>query len=98
MLGVPVQDITAGYRVYRASALQQIGFQTTEAEGYGFQIEMTYRLLRAGGKVVEVLTRFSVRVRGSSKMSWRIVLEAMGLVTWWGLRDRVLRRRAHLAG
>ena len=66
------------------------------ADGYGFQIEMTYVVSQAGGKIVEVPISFSDRVRGTSKMSGRIVVEAMVLVTWWGIRDRVLRpiRRA----
>ena len=77
---------------YRASALNAIDFDSTHSTGYGFQIEMTYRALHAGGKIEEVPIAFTDRVRGNSKMSWRIVAEAMLLVTWWGLRDRVLRR------
>jgi dolichol-phosphate mannosyltransferase len=93
-LGTGVADSTAGYRAYRASALKRMHFETTQANGYTFQIEMTYRLVRAGGRVAEVPITFTDRVRGTSKMSGRIVAEAMALVTWWGLRDRVLRRRA----
>ena len=109
--GLPEVTRRDGYQVVRrggryavfgraamAEALERIGFRTTTAEGYGFQIEMTYRLLRRGGKVVEVPIRFTDRVRGSSKMSWRIVFEAMALVTWWGFRDRVLRRRGRALG
>jgi dolichol-phosphate mannosyltransferase len=92
-LGVDVADSTAGYRAYRASALQKMEFETTRANGYTFQIEMTYRLWRAGGKITEVPITFTDRERGTSKMSGRIVLEAMALVTAWGLRDRVLHRR-----
>jgi len=91
-LGIGVRDATAGYRAYRASILRDIDFETTHSTGYGFQIEMTYRVLNAGGKLEEVPIAFTDRVRGHSKMSWRIVVEAMLLVTWWGLRDRVLRR------
>ncbi len=91
-LGIDVRDTTAGYRAYRASALNAIDFDSTHSTGYGFQIEMTYRALHAGGKIEEVPIAFTDRVRGNSKMSWRIVAEAMLLVTWWGLRDRVLRR------
>jgi dolichol-phosphate mannosyltransferase len=91
-LGVPIADLTAGFRVYRASILDGISFETTRANGYGFQIEMAYRVVRSGGTVTEVPIRFTDRERGSSKMSWAIVFEAMGLVTWWGLRDRVLAR------
>jgi len=97
-LGIGVRDTTAGYRAYRASMLRAIVFDTTHSTGYGFQIEMTYRVLNAGGRIEEVPIVFTDRVRGTSKMSWRIVGEAMLLVTWWGLRDRapgsdrVLRR------
>jgi dolichol-phosphate mannosyltransferase len=92
VLGVPISDLTAGFRVYRASMLDHINYETTRANGYGFQIEMAYRVVRSGGTVVEVPIRFTDRERGSSKMSWAIVFEAMLLVTWWGLRDRVIRR------
>src|SRR6478609_7234336 len=91
-LGIDVHDTTAGYRAYRASILDAIDFDTTHSTGYGFQIEMTNRVLHAGGRLEEIPIAFTDRVRGHSKMSWRIVAEAMTLVTWWGLRDRVLRR------
>ncbi len=91
-LGVDVRDTTAGYRAYRASILDRIDFDTTHSTGYGFQIEMTHRVVLAGGKIEEIPIAFTDRVRGNSKMSWRIIAEAMMLVTWWGLRDRVLRR------
>ncbi len=91
-LGIGVRDTTAGYRAYRASILRAIDFDTTHSTGYGFQIEMTYRVLAAGGKIDEIPIAFTDRVRGNSKMSWRIVAEAMLLVTWWGFRDRVLHR------
>lgn len=91
-LGIDVCDTTAGYRAYRASILDAIDFDSTHSTGYGFQIEMTHRVLNAGGKIEEVPIAFTDRVRGNSKMSLRIVVEAMALVTWWGVRDRVLRR------
>ena len=93
-LGLHVRDSTAGYRAYRASILRAIDFETTHSTGYGFQIEMTYRVLEAGGRIEEVPIAFTDRVRGTSKMSTRIVIEAMTLVTLWALRDRVLRRTA----
>ena len=64
----------------------------TKATGYGFQLELSYRAHRLGSRIVEVPITFNDRVRGVSKMSWHIIGEAMSLVTWWGLRDRVLRR------
>lgn len=91
-LGIDVRDSTAGYRAYRAAILEAMDFDTTHSTGYGFQIEMTYRVLDAGGTIEEVPIAFTDRVRGTSKMSWRIVAEAMIAVTWWGFRDRVLHR------
>jgi dolichol-phosphate mannosyltransferase len=93
MLGLPVNDATAGFRVYRADALRAIDLTGITADGYAFQIEMAYAVWRSGRTVVEVPIAFTDRVRGTSKMSGRIVVEAMVLVTWWGLRDRLLRRR-----
>jgi hypothetical protein len=65
----------------------------TKATGYGFQVELSYRAHRRGATIVEVPITFNDRVRGESKMSWHIIGEAMSLVTWWGLRDRLLARR-----
>jgi len=93
MLRLPVHDLTAGYRAYRSEILSRIDVDTVGAEGYGFQIEMTYRVAQAGGRIMEIPIKFIDRVRGTSKMSSAIVVEAMGLVTWWGIRDRVLWRK-----
>ncbi len=95
MLRLGLRDATAGYRMYRAEALRAIDLDTIHADGYGFQIEMAYRILRSGGRVVEVPITFTDRLHGSSKMSLRIVLEAMRLVTLWGIRDRLRRRPTH---
>lgn len=92
VLGLDVHDATAGFRAYRADTLEQIDFETTRADGYAFQVEMAYRVGRLGSAITEVPISFTDRVRGTSKMSGRIVVEAMLLVTWWALRDRVLRR------
>jgi dolichol-phosphate mannosyltransferase len=88
LLHLPVADATSGFRAYRASALADVGLDHVRADGYGFQIEMVYRVAGAGGKVVEVPICFADRTQGQSKMSGRIVAEAFLLVTWWGLRDR----------
>jgi dolichol-phosphate mannosyltransferase len=93
MLRLDVRDLTAGYRAYRTEILERIDIDAVRAEGYGFQVEMTYFVAQAGGRIVEVPIKFVDRVRGTSKMSSAIVVEAMGLVTWWGIRDRVLRRQ-----
>jgi dolichol-phosphate mannosyltransferase len=93
VLGLALNDATAGYRVYRADTLRKIGIDGVQADGYGFQIEMTYRTVQAGLSVVEVPIVFRDRVAGTSKMHRRIVVEAFRLVTIWGLRDAVTLRR-----
>lgn len=97
VLGLAVNDATAGYRVYRADTLRTIGLEGVQAGGYGFQVEMTYRTVRAGLSVVEVPIEFRDRVAGSSKMHKGIVTEAFKLVTFWGLADLVTLRRRHRA-
>lgn len=93
MLGLSATDATSGYRAFRATALEAIGVATTDATGYAFQIELAYRVARGGGQISEVPIVFHDRTRGTSKMSTRIAVEALALVTWWALRDRVLGRR-----
>src|SRR5664280_2714044 len=100
LLGLGVTDSTAGFRAYSASVLNRIALDDIRAEGYGFQIEMTYQAKRAGAPIVEVPIRFVDRIEGESKMSMFIVVEALGLVTWWGIQ-RVLhafRRKPRTAG
>ena len=86
MLGLGVEDSTAGFRVYAASLLRRIDLESVRADGYGFQIEMTYRARQLGARIVEVPIRFIDRVEGTSKMSRSTVTEALSLVTAWGLR------------
>jgi dolichol-phosphate mannosyltransferase len=93
VLGLAVNDATAGFRAYRAETLAAIDLDDVVADGYGFQIEMTYNVVKLGGRIVEVPISFTDRLRGRSKMSSRIVVEALVLVTWWSIRDRLLRRR-----
>jgi dolichol-phosphate mannosyltransferase len=93
VLGLSVRDATSGFRAYRADALRRIDMTSVSADGYGFQIEMAYRVATAGGKIVELPIEFVDRQRGTSKMCFPIIAEALLLVTWWGVRDRVLRRR-----
>ena len=92
MLGLKVADSTGGYRVYSKSALEKIDYTSVSADGYGFQIEMTYRARRGGASIVEVPISFSDRQRGESKMSSGIVVEALWLVTKWAVA-RPFRRR-----
>lgn len=86
MLGVPVNDITGGFRVYRTALLSRMNLDGIHARGYGFQVEMTYRAYRSGARIVEVPIIFPERTYGQSKMSTNIVAEAMKLVTVWGIQ------------
>ena len=95
-LGLDIADATSGFRAYRARTLRGLDLDSVRADGYGFQIEMAYRLVGAGGKVVEVPIQFADRTRGTSKMSSRIVIEALLLVSWWGITERAERRRLRL--
>ena len=93
MLRTNVKDTSAGFRAYRATLLEEIDFASTRAKGYGFQIETTYRVALSGAKIVEIPITFTDRVRGYSKMSAGVIVEEMVLMTWWGIRDRLHRRR-----
>jgi len=97
VLGLSVADSTSGFRAYRAEAVSGIDLQSVQADGYGFQIEMAYRVASAGGRISELPIEFLDRRRGTSKMSGRIIVEALVLVMWWGVRDR-LRPARRLAG
>ncbi len=92
-LGYPVRDSTSGFRAYRADFLAAQDLGSIRSEGYGFQIEMTRRAYRGGKRIVEVPITFIEREHGRSKMSRRIVFEALVDVTRWGLRDRLPRGR-----
>jgi dolichol-phosphate mannosyltransferase len=83
LLGLGIKDSTSGFRAYSARILRLVDLNVVRAEGYGFQIEMVRQVLDHGGRVVEVPIRFVDRVEGESKMSMHIVVEALGLVTWW---------------
>jgi dolichol-phosphate mannosyltransferase len=80
LLGVGVRDLTGGFKCFRRAVLEQIGLERISSKGYAFQIETTYRALRAGFRVVEVPIVFSEREAGGSKMSRGIVFEAMAKV------------------
>jgi dolichol-phosphate mannosyltransferase len=92
VLGMRVADATAGYRLWRSDVIVSTGLLDAHARGYLFQIENAYRTTLAGIGLVEVPIDFADRVRGTSKMSGMIIVEALGKATWWGFRDRVLRR------
>jgi dolichol-phosphate mannosyltransferase len=93
-LGMRVKDATAGFRAYPAGTLRRIDLASVESHGYCFQVDMTWRVVRAGGRVAEVPITFVERVAGVSKMSRSIVAEALTKTTVWGLghRGRQLRR------
>jgi dolichol-phosphate mannosyltransferase len=97
-LGLPFRDITGGFRAYRATALAALGYESVRAQGYCFQIEMLWRASSAGLRIREVPIRFAERLAGESKMDSRIVIEAIGRVTVWGLRDLPARIRRSLSG
>ncbi len=84
-LGLPIRDLTSGFRVFRASLLQNLDLDKIQAEGYGFQIEMAYKSQQIGAKIVEVPISFTDRVKGESKMSMKTVIEALFLVGIWGI-------------
>jgi dolichol-phosphate mannosyltransferase len=97
VLGLGVSDSTAGYRCYSAGILRRLDLDRIRAEGYGFQIEMTYRARQYGALITEVPIKFVDREAGESKMSSFIVVEALGLVTFWGL-GRIAHGAQHLFG
>jgi dolichol-phosphate mannosyltransferase len=80
VLGLPVRDLTGGFKCFRAEVLEAIDLPTVRAHGYAFQVELTNRTIRRGFRVVEVPITFRDRLRGRSKMSAKIALEAMVLV------------------
>ena len=90
MVGLGVRDSTAGFRIYSASMLKRLNMESIKSEGYSFQIEMTRAVHKLGGKIIEVPITFRERENGVSKMSKKIVREAMFFVTIWGLK-RFLR-------
>lgn len=88
LLGVQVKDITGGFNAFRAETLKKIDLESVESVGYCFQVDLTWKTLKAGLDVREVPITFVEREFGDSKMSGGIVLESIILVTKWGLRSR----------
>jgi dolichol-phosphate mannosyltransferase len=93
LLWVPVKDLTGGFKCYRREVLERIDLDSVSSRGYAFQIETTYRALRAGFRVVEVPITFTDREAGTSKMSGSIVLEAIWRVPRLALLARLGRLR-----
>ncbi len=96
-LGIGLRDATGGYRAYKRVVLEHIDYAAISSEGYCFQVDLAWRVLRAGYRIVEVPITFAERERGESKMSGAIVREAFVRVTQWGLRHRAGQVRAALS-
>ncbi|NUU17704.1 polyprenol monophosphomannose synthase [Cellulomonas humilata] len=90
-LGIPLYDATGGFRAYRASLLSELTLQDVASQGYCFQVDMAWRAVRSGARVVEVPITFVERELGRSKMSRAIVVEALVNVTRWGIAERSRR-------
>lgn len=88
MMDMPVRDSTGGYNAFRASILRKIGLHNVESKGYTFQVDMTRRVIAAGGKVAEVPIYFPDRTAGTSKMSGNIIVEALARTAGWGAEIR----------
>ena len=97
LLGVPVRDVTAGFRLFRSTTLRSIDLGTVESVGYCFQADLTVRTLRAGLRVVEVPIEFVERERGVSKMDRAVAVESLRRITRWGLQTRLHREPSRSA-
>jgi dolichol-phosphate mannosyltransferase len=91
LLGVPIRDVTGGYRAFRRETLEGLGLREVASQGYCFQVDLARRAVKAGYHVVEVPITFVEREHGDSKMSRDIVVEALWRVTAWGVEERVGR-------
>jgi len=87
-LGIPVRDVTAGFRLFRRTTLEAIDLATVESAGYCFQADLAWRTARAGLRTVEVPIEFVERVRGESKMDRRVAVESLRRITAWGVAER----------
>jgi glycosyltransferase involved in cell wall biosynthesis len=92
-LGLPLKDATGGYRAYRRPVLDEVLATGVASQGYCFQVDLAWQIWRSGHRVVEVPITFVERVRGESKMSRAIVVEALWRVTVWGVTSRRSHRR-----
>ncbi len=88
VLGIPVKDLTGGFKCFHREVLEQVNLHGIHADGYGFQIELTYRAIQSGFRVLEVPITFRDRRAGTSKMSARIAVEAVWKVPALKLRAR----------
>ncbi len=88
LLGIPVKDATAGFRVFRRTTLEKIDLDEVRSAGYVFQTDLAYRTITRGMRVSEVPIEFIERVRGDSKMSPDVAKESLKLITEWGIAER----------
>jgi dolichol-phosphate mannosyltransferase len=88
MTGLPINDATAGFRMFRRETLEAIGIDDVQSDGYSFQIEMALRAHASGFRVVEIPITFEERTEGASKMNGTIVLEALWRVPGWAMESR----------
>jgi dolichol-phosphate mannosyltransferase len=93
-LGIDLRDATGGFRAYQREVLEGIEYSAVVSEGYCFQVDLAWRALRAGYRIVEVPITFAERERGESKMSGSIVREALWRVTEWGAQHRARQVRS----
>jgi dolichol-phosphate mannosyltransferase len=95
-LGMPLKDATGGYRAYRRQVLEGMELESVASQGYCFQVDLAWRAVQAGYRVVEVPITFAEREHGESKMSGNIVREALLRVTEWGAAHRARQLRGLL--
>ena len=93
-LGLPVHDVTAGFRAYRRAVLRSLAMETIQSNGYCFQVEMAHRAWQEGFRITETPITFTDRVAGESKMQGQIVVEALARVTRWAVTGGRRRTRA----
>jgi dolichol-phosphate mannosyltransferase len=96
-LGIGLHDVTGGYRAFRSCVLHKLDLDEVASQGYCFQVDIAWRAVQAGWRVVEVPITFTEREHGTSKMSQSIVREALGRVTVWGAQHRIRQLRGFLA-
>lgn len=97
LLGMPVRDATAGFRLFRADTLRTIDLSRVESRGYVFQADLAFRTVDAGLRVSEVPITFVERVRGESKMTQDVARESLRRITRWGLAQRRRQLRGQMA-
>ena len=97
LLGIPVHDVTGGFRLFRRSTLEAIDLSAVRSVGYCFQTDLVWRTVRAGLRVTEVPIEFVERVRGESKMNRAVAVESLRRITVWGAQERARQVRGVLS-